>query len=236
MDELAYVFSVWTLETIHLSHLNAGDLTMYSTTVLIDDEYDFKLQHLTMTSCEINSIGLVQWLQKTKKLKSIRFQTIDGIEGHWEDTETSTTLVKGRWSDILQAIEMASLTTQLEVLELTSRDEYSTAEGPDKSLDFANFYSLKELTIDAQASIKGLPDSLRTLTFVRAKNFKGACLPILENRLREVRKCCLSTGSGGMQRKVIFRIPDRSRGYESLRVMADTWRSIGFVPKIEVDE
>lgn len=237
---MSHAFNIWTLETLRLSHFDACELP--PSAMLSDPEHELQLVHLVLDNCEVNAVDLFDLLQKMKKLKSIKLSSTEIIWGQWTDIPAvksnmlSDYSIKGRWLDVLQTIEKAPVQAQLEVLECTAHNEYCTIPAQDKPLDFAGFRKLRELTLDAHMSIKDLPDSLRTLTLVRSKAFKGACLPLLENRLREVRKCCLTNVEADTQRKVIFRIPERSRGYESLRVMAETWKSLGFEPTIEVDE
>lgn len=240
LNGLARSFNIWTLETLRLSHFDACEVPTYA--MLSSSKHELQLVRLILDHCEINAIYLVELLQKMKKLKSISLSSTDIIWGQWTDVPEiklempADYSAKGRWFDILHSIEKASVQGRLEILECTALNEYCTIPTQDKPLDFAGFPKLRELTLDAHMSIKGLPDSLRVLTLVRSKAFRGACLPLLENRLREVRSCCLTNVVRDTQRKVIIKIPDRSRGYESLRVMAVTWKSIGFEPTIEVDE
>lgn len=192
---------------------------------------ELQLDDLCLEICELNAIGMVNLLKHATRLRSLRFSKLVNIWDGWDD-EGHERGEKGRWLDMIRAIEKSGLQDRLETLELTSHSKHCTIAGLEQPLDFSAFDSLNDLTLDAHTSVKGLPDSLRSLTFVRPKDFPGACLPPLEDRLREVRRCSLPRD---VQRKVTFKIPDRSRGYESLRVMADAWASIGFEPSIEAN-
>lgn len=233
----AIAFALFNTESITLRRFDACEASNFF--AFESDEDSGRRSHgegliqksLTLEDCEINSIGLEVLLERLKRLTSLKLTNMDSIWDGWNEDGTERGDLKGRWIDILQAVQKADLQDQLQVLELTSLSRHCTIPDLELPLDFTTYTSLQDLTLDAHSSIKGLPDTLRSLTLVRPNDFPGACLPLLEDRLREVRCCALPKD---IQRKVTIKIPDRSRGYESLRVMADTWKALGFEPVIKV--
>lgn len=231
MDGIS-AFFVPTARKIKLKRFDACESIQFDVIEPYQTVFLECLEVLVLEDCEVNIKGLEALLKLATKLKCLKLARLESIwEGYVDDGELPND--KARWVDVLRALREASLHDQIETLTLTSRTRHCTIIEKEKPLDLADFETLSNLAIDAHSSVRGLPDSLRRLKIVRPKTFDGACLPLLESRLREVRKCALARET---PRRVIFKIPDRSRGYESLRVMADTWASIGFEPKIVISD
>lgn len=208
--------SVPSVQTIKIRRVDASQAVLWTN---ITPDSDLMLKTLVLEDCETHVKGLASFLKLTKHLKNLRLSKCQSIRRSWNE--------EAQWVDVLQALRDASLHEQIQSLVLASRTEryrIISCWGP---LDIMDFKLLTRLTINTHSSLRNLPDSLRTLSFVRSGSSRGACLPLLESRLCEVRKCALSSQ---VTRKVNFEI------YDSLSVMADNWASIGFEAELRFHE